>query len=138
MSLIPATYQVYDANGAKQTFTAVQDSVTQQITPKSVSLPQQLQPAAGAAHTVSTGGTAVNAIVATQAGINGGLIINPHGAGESLFVDFVNVAGVAAPGVNGTTIELQAGERLDLPAGLVNAVSCNAVTSAHAFTALVW
>lgn len=138
MAIVPNVLVVYDANGNKQSIPVDQDSTTLQMTPHSVSQSPIVAATAGAAHIVVTGGTAVTAIAANAAGIHGGLIINPHGASESLFVDVVNTAGTTAPGVNGTTVELIAGERLELPAGLINAVSVNAVTSSHGFTALVW
>lgn len=93
--------------------------------------------AAGASFSIVTGGTAQTAFTAASI-VNGGIITNPWGATESLFVDPVNAAQVTAPGTNGTTTELKAGQSFTLPGGLTNAVSVNANTAAHAFTSWKW
>lgn len=89
--------------------------------------------AAGANHAVATGGTAVT--VFTNPAHTGSFITNPNNATESLFVDPVNVPANAAPGANGTTIELVAGQSISFPA-FTGVVRANAVTNGHAFTAV--
>jgi hypothetical protein len=89
---------------------------------------------AGAAFSVVTGGTAVAAFTPSML-LLGGVITNPQNATESLFVDAVNTPGTVAPGANGTTTELLAGQSFRVPGGLSGAVQVNAVTSGHAFTA---
>lgn len=89
---------------------------------------------AGAAHTVTTGGTPV-AVFLGGSIPNGAFIINPPDATESLFVDMVFAAGTTAPGSNGTTVELIAGQSFTFPGGLTGSVTANAVTDGHVFTA---
>lgn len=87
---------------------------------------------------VTTGGTAVVVWNSTAPNIvpsDGAVIINPKAATESLFVNIVNTAGTTAPGANGTTVELAAGDAFTVPPGFVGTVSVNAVTSGHTFTA---
>lgn len=91
-------------------------------------------PAAAAAFAVAAAGVAVTPFAA-GAIVNGAVIVNPYAATESLFVDVVNAAGVAAPGTYGTTVELKAGQSYRAPGGMTTAVSVNAVTAGHAFTA---
>lgn len=90
---------------------------------------------AGSAHAVATGNTAVTVFAANSIKA-GAFITNPSAASESLFCDIVNSPTAAAPGTNGTTTELVAGQSMTVPAGLTNATRCNAVTSAHSFTAV--
>lgn len=85
----------------------------------------------GDAFTVTTGGTAVNAIIAA----NGGIITNPANASESLWVDPINAAGTAAPGTNGTTFEVPPGQSFSCFPGNT---SVNAVSSNHTFTCIKW
>lgn len=92
--------------------------------------------AAGLAHTIAVGGTAVT--VFNPPGGGGGRIINPFDATESLFLDIVNAPGTTAPGASGTTFELVAGQQFDIPAGFGGIVRANAVTNGHAFTAYSW
>jgi hypothetical protein len=94
----------------------------------------QTTPIAGAVRAIVTGGTAVNAFSA-GAIVTEGLISNPIAATESLFVDLVNAAGTTAPGTNGTTFEVPAGASFRCPPSTL-AVSVNAATSGHAFTAV--
>jgi hypothetical protein len=91
---------------------------------------------AGSAHAIATGGTAVT-IFAAGAIVHEGLIINPTSATESMFVDFVNNAGTIAPGPNGTTMEIVAGNSCAVPP-LATAVTGNAVTTGHTFTSVKW
>lgn len=84
-------------------------------------------------HAIVVGGTAVNVFDPPPTG--GAVIINPIAATESLFVDIVNAAGTVAPGTNGTTVELAAGDQFTIPPNFGGIVSANAVTAAHAFTA---
>ena len=84
---------------------------------------------------IVTGGTAVQVFNPIPSG--GGFVTNPFDASESLFCDFVNVAAVAAPGASGTTNEIIPGQTFSLPIGLTGGIlSCNAATTAHAFTAV--
>lgn len=94
-----------------------------------------LTAAAGDAHQVVTGGTAVTAFAASSM-TTGGMIVNPPNASASLFVDPVNVPGTTAPGTNGTTIELLPGREWRAPGPLSGAVMVNSSDSAHAFTAI--
>lgn len=88
----------------------------------------------GASHSIVTGGVAQPAIAAFAIQQQG-MIRNPNGASESLFVDIVNTAGLT-DGAGGTTVELKAGDKYIIPP-IQNAVSVNAVTSAHAFIVVV-
>lgn len=88
---------------------------------------------AGNATEITTGGTAAVAFVGGTVQ-NGAVITNPIEATESLFVDPVNPAGVAAPGAHGTTFELAAGQSFRVPAQYANDVSVNAASSGHTFT----
>jgi hypothetical protein len=90
-------------------------------------------PAAGSAHSITTGGTPV-AVFAPNSILNNGFVINPLAATESLFVDAVNAPGTVAPGANGTTIELAAGDAFTFGPN-TGTVMANAATSAHTFTA---
>lgn len=88
--------------------------------------------------TVTTGGTAVSAFLASTI-VNGAIVINPKNASESLYVDMVNTAQVSQTGgSNGTSVELVAGQSFVLPGGLTNIVSVNATSSSHAFVAYRW
>lgn len=90
-------------------------------------------PVAGLATEIVTGGTPVAVFVNTTH--DGAFITNPNAASESIFVDAVNNADTIAPGVNGTTIELVAGQSQEFPA-LTGTVTANAVTNGHTFTAV--
>jgi hypothetical protein len=94
--------------------------------------PPDATPTAGLAHTITAGGTAVAVFTGL---LNGGYIVNPDAATESLFVDEVNPPTVAAPGANGTTVELVAGQAQSFGpnTGTVWAI---AATTAHTFTAV--
>jgi hypothetical protein len=152
MSQIPTTFQAFDANGAKQTFNADENTVSGSLTPhhvvenngQSVAFanplavgPSAVTAKAGAAHTVVTGGSPVVAVTAGTI-IGGGVIRNPAGASEVLLVDLVNPAQTSAPGTNGTTIDVPIGGSFDIPPGLTNQVSVNAASSAHAFVCVIW
>jgi hypothetical protein len=89
---------------------------------------------APAVTSIAVGGTAVSPFV-NQTFRGGGFIANPISATESLFIDLTFVAGVAAPGVNGTTTELVAGQSFTIPPGFSGSVSLNAATGGHTFTA---
>lgn len=93
-----------------------------------------LTPVAGLAFAVATGGTAVTVFSAGSI-VNQAYIVNPIGATESLFVDPVTTAGTTAPGTTGTTTELAAGQSYTI-GPTTKAVSVNAVTSGHSFTAV--
>lgn len=64
-----------------------------------------------------------------------GLITNPAGASESLFVDVVNNADTLSPGAFGTTFEVPAGRTFRAPPSTI-AVTANAITSGHTFVAV--
>lgn len=98
------------------------------------STPNAPTPVVGAATAVATGGTAVTVFpfVTTE-----GNITNPGTATESLFVDIVNTAQTSAPGTAGTNLELLAGQTYAVPP-TAHAVSVNAITSGHTFTAFRW
>jgi hypothetical protein len=88
---------------------------------------------------VINGGQPVTAIFG---GIAGGLITNPANAAdqgianvEVLFYDLVNPAGSSE---SVTTVPLQPGQSVVLPAGLASNVSVNASTTGHRFSAIVW
>lgn len=89
-------------------------------------------PAPGNASEVVTGGTAV---VAALAAPNGGFIVNPYGASESIFVDPVAVPGLAA---GGTTFEIRPGQNWDLIAGQTTPTYVNAASDGHTFSVVVW
>lgn len=93
----------------------------------------------GATSEVTIGGTAVVAIFANAAG---GLIVNPASSidqntilPEILFVDITNSAGLAE---SATTIAVQPGYSVIIPANSTSAVSVNAATSGHLFTSIVY
>jgi hypothetical protein len=83
---------------------------------------------------IVVGGTAQNVFAAGEIE-NSAIITNPFSASESLFVDLVNAAQTSAPGTNGTTFELEAGDTFFVPGPMVKPVSVNAVTTAHEFSA---
>jgi hypothetical protein len=91
--------------------------------------------AAGAVHTVTTGGTAVTVFGAGTI-TNGAVITNPTTATESLYIDPVNSPTAAAPGANGTTFELAPGQSYSFPNGVTGAVRANAATNGHVFSAV--
>lgn len=91
-------------------------------------------PTGPVASVIAAGGTPVNVFASLP--INGGYVTNPIAATESLFVDIVNAAGTTAPGANGTTTELAAGQSFTIPPNLTGALSANAVTNGHTFTAV--
>lgn len=97
-------------------------------------------PRAGAVTTVTTGGTAVNAIDATP--YTGCTITNPLtatdqgiGAAEPLLINPVSAATAAA---NVTTVSVPAGQSWSCPPSAAGPVSVNAVTSGHKFTVVRW
>ena len=97
-------------------------------------------PTAGSASTVTTGGTAVNALTTGPA--HGCQIINPLaatdqniGAAEPLYVNIVGAAGLVA---NGATAALAPGQSFQCVPGQLSATSVNAATSGHKFTVFAW
>lgn len=100
--------------------------------------PGQITAAAGAAHNIATGGTAVVAIVGGSMQ-TGGYVVNPRTA-LSMFVDPVNPCADEAPGPNGTTIEIGPGGWWDAPGPLTGNVSVNCAEGDdnHAFTAVIF
>lgn len=93
---------------------------------------ERTQAAGSPNNSVVTGGVAV--IVWNPPPTGGGVIINPKNATESLFVDIVNAPGTTAPGTNGTTVELAAGESFIVSPRFGGQVRVNALSSGHVFT----
>lgn len=89
-------------------------------------------PIPGTNTTVTTGGTAVQAIPPNP---NGGVITNPYTAIEPLYVNPVGVAGTSA---FGTTFALQPGQSWSVIPGQTTQTTVNAATSAHQFSAISW
>ena len=89
-------------------------------------------PVAGASSQVVTGGTAV---IAALANPNGGFITNPASATETLFVDPVGSAGLAA---EGTTFGLTPGQTWSLIAGQTTPTTVNAASDGHQFSIVVY
>lgn len=59
----------------------------------------------------------------------GGFIYNPTSNGTTpIYVDFVNQAGTASPGVNGTTVDLAPGDSIPIPTGYIS-VSVNSASA---------
>lgn len=88
-------------------------------------------------HTIAAGGTAVSPFAGTILKA-GGFVTNPLNATESLWIDLYGTAGTVAPGINGTTFELVAGQTFSLPAGFGGTVSVNAATGGHTFSAVAF
>jgi hypothetical protein len=106
--------------------------------PVSVSLSGTMAPSApityatAASTTIATGGTSQTVFTAGTL-TNGGWITNPASAAESLYFDPTGAACLTTP--SGTTFELKAGQTATLGAAL-NAVTVNAVTLGHVFSAV--
>ena len=124
LPIIGGEVQVYDATVAGLLNTGI------------VALPATTNPIDAAATEIVTGGTAVTVFPANSV-IHGGVIKNPTGATEALFVDITNTAGTTEPGTNGTTFSLAAGQSFTVAPSSV-AVTANAVTSGHTFVATSW
>lgn len=100
-------------------------------------------PKAGTSSTIATGGTAV---VFVTGPVHGGYITNPPnaasqdiGTAENAYCDPVNTPGSTDAVGNNTTSILQPGQTYTVPAiasGVT--ISCNAATSGHDFTVVVW
>jgi D-lyxose ketol-isomerase len=100
-------------------------------------------PQVGQITTVTAGGTAVTAIAAVAAGIGGGFITNPYSPtdqglsnAEPLTVDITGEQATLEG--NGSTVALQPGESVFLVPGQVTAVTVNAESNGHQFTAVWW
>lgn len=92
-------------------------------------------PVAGLVHSIVTGLTAVTVFTANTI-VNQAYITNPPSATEPLFVDPVTTAVVSAAGTsNGTSTELAPGQTY-ATGPLTTAVTVNATTAAHGFTAV--
>lgn len=101
--------------------------------------PNQNFPTAGAASVVTTGGTAVVAVLASTS--QGCYIINPLSAtdqGVTVEPLYVNPVTTATTAGNGTTAALAPGQTYSCPANSSVAVSVNAATSGHKFTVVRW
>lgn len=84
---------------------------------------------------IATGGVSQIVWQAGSVPKGGAVVINPIGSSESLFVDIVQAATDVSPAVNGTTVELPAGDDFVIPAGFQGAVNVNAATTGHKFVA---
>jgi len=100
-------------------------------------------PKAAAASSITTGGTAVSALVGP---INGGYIYNPASAAgqkiataEDLNFNLVGAAGSGDANGNGSNMTLAPGFGWNIPALAAGVtLSVNAATSSHAFTVFAW
>lgn len=90
---------------------------------------------AAATTSITTGGDAQTVWAAGAVPAGGAVVLNPVGAAESLFVDIVQAATDVSPAVNGTTVELTAGNDFVIPPGFQGTVSVNAATTGHHFVA---
>jgi hypothetical protein len=103
-------------------------------------------PAVGAASQIAIGGTAVTAIAANPAGINGALIVNPLYAAdqgianaENLYLDPTGGTPGSTPGAgNGTVVTLVPGQSFSGIPGQITAIVVNAASVGHRFTSIVW
>lgn len=89
-------------------------------------------PVPGTNSVVAAGGTAVQA---APANVNGGFITNPASATETLFVDPVGAAGLAA---SGTTFGLAPGQSWSLIPGQTTPTTVNAASDGHEFSVVVY
>lgn len=96
-------------------------------------------PAAGTAHAIVTGGTALTAVTGP---VNGCYIVNPLSATdegistvEPLYVNPVTTATTTG---NSTTAALQPGQTFTCVPGQSTSVSVNATTTSHAFVVVKW
>jgi hypothetical protein len=111
------------------------------LTPPLAIKPASVTPAAGTAHAIVTGGTAVTMVTGP---VNGCQIINPPTATDQAISTaenaYVNPVTTAATTGNNTTATLAIGQVWNCPGALLNGtnVSVNAATSAHAFTVITW
>jgi len=89
-------------------------------------------PRPGLVSQIATGGNPVEVIPANP---NGGFITNPATATETLFVNPVADAELAA---GGTTFGLAPGQTWTVIPGQTTATTCNAASSGHGFSAIYW
>jgi hypothetical protein len=89
-------------------------------------------PVAGTNSAVAVGGTPVQA---APGDINGGFIVNPNSATESIFVDPVAAPGLVA---QGTTCEIRPGGIWNLIPGQTTPTFVNAATNGHKFNVVVY
>jgi hypothetical protein len=82
---------------------------------------------------ITTGGTSQTLFTAGTVS-NGGFVTNPTTATEVLCVNPVGTAATVT--ASGATFCLAAGQTFTLPSGITNAVTVNAATTAHAFSAV--
>ncbi len=99
--------------------------------------PAPLTVSGPAAFTIATANTAITVFPADAAGY-GGFVTNPTGAASSAFIDLVNTPAAAAPGSNGTTFELAAGQTFTIPDGTTNATMVNSATKNATVSAVKW
>lgn len=96
-------------------------------------------PVAVDASVVTTGGTAVNAVVGPV--LNGGFLVNPSSAqdqaisnAEDICVNPVGIAANPNGALNGTNFRISSGQAWELIGGQTTNTSVNATTSGHAFS----
>jgi hypothetical protein len=82
---------------------------------------------------ITLGGTSQTLFDAASV-VNGGFITNPSTATEDLCVNPVGTAATVT--ASGATFCLARGQTFTIPSGLTNAVTVNAATTAHAFSAV--
>lgn len=104
------------------------------ITPEGLLVTDGLYAFSNGLGSITTSGTAVASLVPAQL-TGGGYIKNPVEAPASLFVDAVNTAGTVTPGPNYTTIELQPGDEIEIPAN-AGTVTANSTVSGHTFVSI--
>lgn len=102
--------------------------------------PQAVTPAAGTAHAIVTGGTAVTFVTGPLKGcyIQNPLTATDEGIGavEPLYVNIVTTATTSS--LNGTSTALAPGQTFNCVPGQTTNVSANAATSAHNAVVVVW
>jgi hypothetical protein len=116
------------------TASATASVVTISGTPTVVVASPPLTASAPANFSIVTGGTALNVFNANTI-VHGAVIKNPGSAVESLYVDLVNPAQLADPGTLGTCMGIGLGETYIVPGNMTGAVSVNAATTGHTFSA---
>ncbi len=89
-------------------------------------------PVPGLVSQVTTGGQSV---IAIPAGPNGGLIMNPPNAPETLYVNPVGAASISAGGSN---FAIPPGGSWEVIPGQTTQTSVNSASNNHAFSSIYW
>ena len=89
-------------------------------------------PQAGLNYQIATGGTSVQVVPANP---NGGFITNPASATETLFVNPIGAAALAA---SNTTFGLNPGQTWNIIPGQTSITWCNAASDGHVFSVVFW